>query len=99
MIQTSITLFNLFCFVVVHTILSDLVPSSIYFRFNPLLSEPIPMDENRNEKLQLVMQETDLFINSQEKKFKSAVRKLVEHKTRLKSCQQWIKHYWDRFTN
>lgn len=83
----------------VHTILSDLLPPSKYFRFNPLLSEPIAMDENRNEKLQLIMKETDLFISSQDKKFTSAVRKLVEHKTRLKSCQQWIRRYWDRFAN
>lgn len=80
----------------VHTILSDLLPSSQYFRFNPLLSEPIAMDENRNEKIQLIIRETDSFINSQEQKFRSAVRKLVESKTKLKSCQNWIKHY---FTN
>lgn len=85
--------------VVVHTILSDLLPSSKYFRFNPVLSEPIAMDENRNEKLQLIMEETNLFITSQEKKFRSAARRLVEHKTKLKSCQQWVKHYWDRLTN
>jgi len=55
------------------------------------------MDENRKEKLQLIIQETNLFINSQEKKFKSAVMKLVEHNTKLKTCQQWIRYYWDRF--
>jgi len=83
---------------VVHTILLDLSSPSKYFRFNPILSEPIAMDENRDEKLHLLTTETNAFIRSQEEKLTCAVAKLVECKSKLKACQQWVSLYLDSFT-
>ncbi|KAG7265489.1 hypothetical protein CRUP_035629 [Coryphaenoides rupestris] len=41
----------------VHTMLDGLLPAGTYFRFNPYLSEDVPLDESRLEKLDLLQAE------------------------------------------
>ncbi|XP_074646109.1 calcium-independent phospholipase A2-gamma-like [Tubulanus polymorphus] len=62
----------------VHTMMYDLLPPSIYFRFNPYLSEEFQLDEIRPDKLELMNYETRFYCRKNEQKLKRACEKLAQ---------------------
>ncbi|XP_041083175.1 calcium-independent phospholipase A2-gamma-like [Polyodon spathula] len=46
----------------VHTLLDDLLPVDVYFRFNPLMSAYVPLDESRAECLDQLRDDTELYL-------------------------------------
>ncbi|XP_010792653.1 calcium-independent phospholipase A2-gamma-like [Notothenia coriiceps] len=56
----------------VHTMLDALLPPGTYFRFNPYMSEDIPLNESRPEKLNFLKGEAESYLERNEAKLKKA---------------------------
>ncbi|XP_077690200.1 calcium-independent phospholipase A2-gamma isoform X2 [Eretmochelys imbricata] len=75
----------------VHTMLDGLLPPDTYFRFNPLMNEDIPLDENRKEKLYQLRTDGIRYLERNEEKIKKAARILTQEKTVLQRFNEWIR--------
>ncbi|CAG5096591.1 Similar to PNPLA8: Calcium-independent phospholipase A2-gamma (Oryctolagus cuniculus) [Cotesia congregata] len=75
----------------VHIILNDLLPDHVYYRFNPYLTEMIPMDEVRPDKVALLEQDAQMYIRKNEDKFNQAAIALSQKKTASQAAMDWIK--------
>ncbi|XP_037744410.1 calcium-independent phospholipase A2-gamma isoform X3 [Chelonia mydas] len=75
----------------VHTMLDGLLPPDTYFRFNPLMNEDIPLDENRKEKLNQLRTDGIRYLERNEEKIKKAARILTQEKTVLQRFNEWIR--------
>lgn len=75
----------------VHTTIQDLLPPGSYFRFNPYLSEWITLDENRAEKLDLLKQDTQMYLRRNSEKFDSAVKSLLRKRGPLQKLEDWLR--------
>ena len=64
-----------------HTILSDLLPSGRYFRFNPYLTEWLPMTEIRPEKVAQMERDALNYYKRNEDKFESLANLLTKKRT------------------
>lgn len=62
----------------VHKILYELLPDKSYYRFNPYISEPIFLDENRPEKLDRIVDDAKEYIKKNQYKFNKCAEKLME---------------------
>ncbi|XP_033882983.3 calcium-independent phospholipase A2-gamma-like [Acipenser ruthenus] len=81
----------------VHTMLDALLPPNTYFRFNPHLNEDIQLNENRNEKLNLLQTEGTRYLERNEEKLKKAAEILVQDKTTFQRVNDWIKCKTDMY--
>ena len=75
----------------VHTILKDVYDSSVYFRFQPDLSEDISIDESKPEKLDMLCKDAEQYVTSQEDVLRRAASSLMAGKTSLQKARVW----WD----
>nr|XP_042717103.1 calcium-independent phospholipase A2-gamma isoform X2 [Chrysemys picta bellii] len=75
----------------VHTMLDGLLPPDTYFRFNPLMNEDIPLDENRKEKLNQLRTDGIRYLERNEEKIKKAAKILTQEKTVLQKLNEWIR--------
>ncbi|XP_065271216.1 calcium-independent phospholipase A2-gamma isoform X2 [Emys orbicularis] len=75
----------------VHTMLDGLLPPDTYFRFNPLMNEDIPLDENRKEKLSQLRTDGIRYLERNEEKIKKAAKILTQEKTVLQKFNEWIR--------
>ncbi|XP_043943358.1 calcium-independent phospholipase A2-gamma isoform X2 [Protopterus annectens] len=75
----------------VHTMLDALLPPDTYFRFNPVMTEDVPLDENRKEKLGQLLMEGKRYLDRNEIKLKKAAKILTKEKTSLQKLNDWIK--------
>ncbi|XP_011641702.1 calcium-independent phospholipase A2-gamma-like isoform X1 [Pogonomyrmex barbatus] len=74
----------------VHTMLNDLLPDHIYFRFNPYLTEMLSMVEIRPEKINLMEQDARMYIRRNEEKFQKAATALLEKRQIQQKVADWI---------
>ena len=77
-------------FSAVHTMLNDLLPDHIYFRFNPYLTEMLSMVEIRPDKISQMEQDARMYIRRNEEKFQKAATALLEKRQIQQKVIDWI---------
>uniref|UniRef100_A0A667YIE5 Calcium-independent phospholipase A2-gamma-like n=1 Tax=Myripristis murdjan TaxID=586833 RepID=A0A667YIE5_9TELE len=75
----------------VHTMLDALLPPDTYFRFNPYMSEDIPLDESRRERLNLLKTEGERYLERNEAKLRKAASVLSQEKSAIQRLAEWAK--------
>ena len=75
----------------VHTVLSDLLPHSSYFRFNPYMSEDFSLDEVRRDKWDTMQQDAKMYLRKNEYKIKLASERLTATRRADQKVQDWVK--------
>lgn len=70
--------------------LNDLLPPNVYFRFNPYLTDLIPMHENKSEKIAQLREETSLYIRRNEEKFVDAATSLLIKRTPSQKLKDFL---------
>ena len=76
-----------------HDTLSDLLPmvGIDYFRLNPGFPKEVPLDESREEELNLIVHETKKYISHNKNKFASMREALLREPTRFQNFIKQIK--------
>lgn len=89
---------NLICFLfhvvqpsAVNTILSDLLPPTTYFRFNPYVSEEWTLDEIRSEKLKQMQHDTLMYLRRNDFKVQRCAEKLMQQRHMHQKMYDWVK--------
>ncbi|XP_010893434.2 calcium-independent phospholipase A2-gamma [Esox lucius] len=73
----------------VHTMLDALLPPNTYFRFNPYMSEDIPLDESRPERLTFLKEEGTRYLERNEAKLRKAASVLALEKSAIQRLAEW----------
>ena len=76
---------------ITHRLLQDLLPSGTYFRMNPTLSEWMGLDENRDEKLDQLRMDAQMYVRKNELKMIHAANAISQER----SLTQISKDYLD----
>lgn len=79
-----------------HTILKDVYSPAVYFRFQPDLTEDISIDESKPEKLNLLCNDAEHYISSNQDMLKQAVASLTAQKDRKLKMLLWLDSKWDK---
>ncbi|XP_062374616.1 calcium-independent phospholipase A2-gamma-like [Sardina pilchardus] len=74
----------------VHTMLDALLPVDTYFRFNPYMSEDIPLDESRREKLNFLLEEGRRYLERNDVKLRKAAGVLTQEKGVVQRAAEWL---------
>lgn len=75
----------------VHTMLDALLPPDTYFRFNPYMSEDVPLNESRQDKLNILKGEGERYLERNEAKLKKAASVLGQEKGAFQRLAEWTK--------
>lgn len=75
----------------VHTMLDALLPPDTYFRFNPYMSEDIPLNESRMDKLNFLKSEGARYLERNEAKLRKAASVLGQEKSAIQRLAEWAK--------
>lgn len=81
----------------VHKTLDALLPPDSYYRFNPIMSEDIPLDENRKEKLSQLLLDGQNYLERNEEKLKKAAKVLKQERTTFQRICDWTKLKMDMY--
>jgi len=71
--------------------LDALLPPDTYFRFNPYMSEDIPLNESRIEKLNFLKGEGERYLERNEDKLRKAASVLGQEKGAIQRLSEWAK--------
>lgn len=71
--------------------LDALLPPDTYFRFNPYMSEDIPLNESRTEKLNFLKSEGERYLERNEAKLRKAASVLGQEKSTIQRVAEWAK--------
>jgi calcium-independent phospholipase A2-gamma len=74
----------------VHTMLSDLLPEKIYYRFNPYLTEMLDIAEINSKKLEQLKRDAVMYLRRNEDKFQEAAKVLIEEKSFMQKISDWL---------
>lgn len=75
----------------------DLLPGSVYFRFNPYLSDEFGLDEIEENRLAVMMEDTSQYLRKNELKIQEAAQALTQAKNpvdRAKDWYQYQRQFW-----
>lgn len=75
----------------VHHTLQDLLPAKTYFRFNPYLSEEFFLDEIRQEKMDLMQHDAQMYARRNSYKVIAAAQRLVEKRKPQQRLGDWLR--------
>ena len=75
----------------VHTVLNDLLPADIYYRFNPYMSEEFLLNEIQEEKLQQMQFDTQLYLRRNASKVNKAGQQLKLTRTTRQKAYDWLR--------
>ncbi|XP_022533083.2 calcium-independent phospholipase A2-gamma [Astyanax mexicanus] len=74
----------------VHTLLADLLEPNVYFRFNPMLSAGVSLDESRPSALQQLQEDTQHYLEHNHLRLEQLCKVLGEERTALGKTWDWI---------
>lgn len=74
----------------VHTMLNDLLPGNVYYRFNPYLTEMIGLSEINPKKLEQLERDALMYLRRNEDKFQEAGKVLCENRRLTQKLFDWI---------
>uniref|UniRef100_A0A3P8S5Z8 PNPLA domain-containing protein n=1 Tax=Amphiprion percula TaxID=161767 RepID=A0A3P8S5Z8_AMPPE len=83
----------------VHAMLDAFLPLDTYFRFNPHMSEDISLDENRQEKLNLLQAEGVRYLERNEEKLNKVARILTREKSSVQRMSDWARLRADMYNS
>ncbi|XP_018574389.1 calcium-independent phospholipase A2-gamma-like [Anoplophora glabripennis] len=75
----------------VHTMLNDLLPGDVYYRFNPYLTEMLSMVETDSQKLEQLRRDAIMYLRRNEDKFQEAARVLMKEKSPVEKVMDYVK--------
>ncbi|XP_077454305.1 calcium-independent phospholipase A2-gamma-like isoform X2 [Stigmatopora argus] len=85
----------------VHTLLDDLLPPDVYFRFNPMLSAEVSLDESRPGALDQLEMDTQVYLERNRLKLVRLCLVLGAERSAVDKTKDWInerawemKHRW-----
>ncbi|XP_077429847.1 calcium-independent phospholipase A2-gamma-like [Vanacampus margaritifer] len=85
----------------VHTLLDDLLPPDVYFRFNPMLSAEVSLDESRPGALDQLERDTRVYLERNRLKLARLCLVLGAERSAVSKTKDWIserawemKHRW-----
>ncbi len=85
--------------VAVHSILKDVYSPSVYFRFQPKLTEDINIDESNLDKLHLLCQNAEQFILEHKDVLGAAASSLTRKKRPHQMVHDWFQGHWDKLAH
>ncbi|KAG1684926.1 Calcium-independent phospholipase A2-gamma [Nymphon striatum] len=74
-----------------HIVLHDLLPPNSYFRFNPYLTESLSLDENRDEKMNQLESDAQMYVRRNYTKIVSAANQLMKTRSTVQKTKYWLK--------
>lgn len=74
----------------VHTLLDDLLAPDVYFRFNPMLSTDVSLDENRPQALDQLQRDTQNYLERNRPKLARLCLVLSAERSAVRRTKDWI---------
>ncbi|XP_030588972.1 calcium-independent phospholipase A2-gamma-like isoform X2 [Archocentrus centrarchus] len=74
----------------VHTLLDDLLAPDVYFRFNPMLSTDVSLDENRPQALDQLQRDTQNYLERNRLKLARLCLVLSAERSAVRRTKDWI---------
>ncbi|CAG04007.1 unnamed protein product, partial [Tetraodon nigroviridis] len=75
----------------VHTLLDDLLAPDVYFRFNPMLSALVSLDESRPRALEQLQRDTQVYLERNRPKLARLCLVLGAERSAVKKTQDWVR--------
>ncbi|XP_076448406.1 calcium-independent phospholipase A2-gamma-like [Babylonia areolata] len=75
----------------VHIMMADVMPPNTYFRFNPYLSEDVPLDEIRPDRLEVMKRDTTMYLRKNDGKMRKAASILRHTRLPHQMVMDWAK--------
>ncbi|XP_043977005.1 calcium-independent phospholipase A2-gamma-like isoform X2 [Gambusia affinis] len=74
----------------VHTLLCDLLPPDVYFRFNPMMNADVSLDENHPETLDKLVRDTQEYLDTNRSKVAKLCLVLSTQRSSVDQAKDWI---------